>query len=436
MTLETLLQNGAFAAYAYSYPHKTAYRPLAAPVRLRAAWQGERSEALFLYVHLPFCEMRCGFCNLFTRIERDEEVHRVYLDALERQMRVVADELTPSQVARLAIGGGTPTILAPRELNRLFDALAALWCANPANIPASVETSPATATPDRLQILRERGVSRLSMGVQSFIEAESRALGRPQKPAELNAALDAIRAADFPVFNLDLIYGVEGQTCQSWLHSLRAAVQWAPAEIYLYPLYVRPLTGLGKRGECASVSQLDLYRAGRDFLLEHGYQQVSLRMFSRHANNDGPRYCCQEDGMVGLGAGARSYTRELHYSSEYAVGASGVRSIIENYQTRSDAEFAVADYGYQLSADEQKRRYLIQSLLQRDGLNFAAYRDYFGGDAREDWPQLDELQALDLAQRDGETLKLTPDGMEKSDVIGPWLASREVREQMEGFALQ
>ena len=199
MRLETLLQNGAFAAYAYSYPHKTAYRLLAAPVRLRAAWSREVRDALFLYLHLPFCEMRCGFCNLFTRIERDEAIHRMYLDALERQMRAVAEELRPFGVARLAFGGGTPTILAPRELERAFDLLADIWDASPHRIPTSVETSPATATAERLHILRERGVSRLSMGVQTFVESEACALGRPQKPGELRGALEAIARADFPI---------------------------------------------------------------------------------------------------------------------------------------------------------------------------------------------------------------------------------------------
>ena len=433
-SLETLLQDGAFAAYAYSYPHKTAYRRLS-PVRLREVWQRERREALFLYVHLPFCEMRCGFCNLFTRIERDDEVHGRYLDALERQMRVVADELAPFEIARLAIGGGTPTILAPRALERLFDSLARFWRASPLRLPTSVETSPATATPERLRILRERGVSRISMGVQSWVESESRAIGRPQKPDELEAALQAIRAAEFPIFNLDLIYGIAGQTRQSWLHSLQTAVSWAPAEIFLYPLYVRPLTGLGKRGDSASASQMELYRIGRDTLLEQGYRQVSLRMFARVAANDGPRYCCQEDGMIGLGAGARSYARALHYSSEYAVGAQGVRSIIEDYQSCSDEGFRYAHYGFRLNSDEQRRRYLIQSLLQSDGLYFADYERYFGTGARDDWPQLEELESLNLAHENGEVLFLNSHGMEHSDVIGPWLASRAVREQMEGFAL-
>ncbi len=435
--LQTLLSATPFASYAYSYPHKTAYRPLA-PRALREVWKHEPHAARFLYLHVPFCEMRCGFCNLFTHIERDAAAHERFLDALERQMRAVASEIGDGQFARMAIGGGTPTILSPHALERLFDLAARYFGANPAQIPSSVETSPATATPERLQILKNRSVSRVSIGVQSFIEVETRALGRPQKSEELCGALERIGAANFPIFNLDLIYGTAGQTRESWLHSLWEALHFAPDEIYLYPLYVRPLTGLGKRGAAADNSQLELYRAGRDYLLENGFRQISMRMFQRAgvADMNGPHYCCQQDGMVGLGAGARSYTRALHYSTEYAVGAQGVRAILGHYLDRDEPSFRFCDYGFELDAEEQRRRYLIQSLLQIDGLNWHAYERYFGTSARDDFPQLGELEALDLARDDGEVLRPTPEGLEWSDVLGPWLASARVREQMEGFSLR
>jgi oxygen-independent coproporphyrinogen-3 oxidase len=292
-----------------------------------------------------------------------------------------------------------------------------------------------------LAVLKERGASRVSIGVQSFLEAETRSIGRPQREGEVETALSQIRGADFPIFNLDLMYGLPGQTRDSWLGSLRTALQYTPEEIYLYPLYVRPLTGLGQREDKGLLkregdARLELYRAGRDFLLTNGYRQVSMRMFqaTRVPPEDGPVYCCQDDGMLGLGCGARSYTQKLHYSSEWAVGASGVREILSDYIARPDESFDVADYGFELNEEEQRRRYLLQSLLQADGLDLKAYRHRFSSDAFQDVPQLGELEALNLAESDGSTLRLNATGLEKSDAIGPWLASAQVREQMEGFA--
>lgn len=441
MSLETLLRESPYSSYSYSYPHKTAYRRLDPPVLLQQAWASENRDALFGYLHLPFCEMRCGFCNLFTTVERGESAHRAYLETLERQARRVADDLGMLGFARLAIGGGTPTILSPADLHHLFDIAETILGARLGEIPLSMETSPATATPERLAVLKARGATRVSIGVQSFLEAETRAVGRPQRAGEVALALERIRGFDFPIFNLDLMYGLPGQTRETWLESLRAALAYCPEEIYLYPLYVRPLTGLGQREDKGLLqrkgdARLNLYRAGRDFLLENGFRQVSMRMFQavRVPPENGPLYCCQQDGMLGLGCGARSYTQKLHYSGEWAVGASGVREILADYIARGDESFGRIDFGFELDGDEQRRRYLLQSLLQAEGLDLAAYRNRFASDALRDAPQLGELEMLELGRNDGHFLRLNERGLEKSDAIGPWLSSARVRQQMEGFA--
>ena len=433
-----MLEGTPYAAYTYSYPHKTAYRPLDPPRALGEVWADEARDGLFLYLHVPFCEMRCGFCNLFTTANPDFDLVGAYLDALERQAAAVGAAIGPASWARLAIGGGTPTFLDERGLHRLFD-LAARLGADAGAIPVSVETSPDTAEPGRLRVLRERGVDRISIGVQSFIEAEARAAGRAQRTASVEAALDRIRAAGFPTLNIDLIYGLPGQTVASWIASLEAALRFAPEELYLYPLYVRPLTGLDRRGTGLEVDlRLQCYRAGRDLLLRAGYEQVSMRMF-RAANapaQSGPVYCCQTDGMVGLGAGARSYTRALHYSSEYAVGATTIKGILGDFIRQPDAGFGLARYGCPVDAGEQRRRYVIQSLLQADGLDCAAYRDRFGTDVWADLPALGDVVTFDLARQEGRKLILTPAGMERSDTLGPWLYSPRVGQLMEVYELR
>lgn len=165
--------------------------------------------------------------------------------------------------------------------------------------------------------------------------------------------------------NIDLIYGGCGQTVESWLRSVVQAACQRPEEIFLYPLYVRPLTGLDKNGWTWDEQRLALYRAGRDALLSRGYEQCSMRMFRlRRASGGGREDRRQQDGMVGLGAGARSYTAGLHYSTEYAVGRGSVLGVIDDYVGQTGDSFAHAHYGIGLDQHERKRRYLIQSLLQ------------------------------------------------------------------------
>jgi oxygen-independent coproporphyrinogen-3 oxidase len=429
------MRDDQFAGYAYAYPHKTSYRRLEPSVRLSDAWWWEEKDALFLYVHVPFCEMRCGFCNLFTTVRPDEHIVSQTLDAIDRQSRSAAAEIRPERISQVAFGGGTPSFLSVENLERLFRRLSATWPIDWNAVEVSFEVSPATIDAEKLSLLRAQGVDRISMGVQSFSADDLRNLGRPQSVCQAEAAIAAIQSAGFAVFNLDLIYGVDGQTERSWLRTIRRAVAVACDEIYLYPLYVREATGLGRTGKSPSARRRELLLTARDALVSAGYRQQSMRLFRRGEIGAPSDYCCQEDGMIGLGPGARSYTRQLHYSSEYAVGQTGVKRIIAEFNARDAGDFAHADYGVRLDAEEQRRRYLIKSLLRAPGLDLAAYRARFGTDVEDDFPQLSELLALELGVCDGLAFRLTPEGLSWGDVIGPWLYSPHVTSRMEAFQL-
>ncbi len=427
--LRTMLEGSPYQQYLYGYPHKTAYRPFSRPLPLRDVWSGEDTRALFLYVHVPFCEMRCGFCNLFTAAGPTADVVTHYLDALEREVRAVKDALGTPGFARAAIGGGTPSFLEPAELHRVFDLMGPVLGAPLGKIPMSIELSPETTTAEKVRVLRERGADRVSIGVQSFLEKEVAAVKRPQKVSDVERALDLLRAEGFGTLNLDFIYGIEGQTVGSFIESLQMSQRWKPEEIYLYPLYVRPLTYLGKAARAWDDLRLSLYRAGRDWLKSNGYRQVSMRMFRRVDSPfaAAPVYRCQEDGMIGVGVGARSYTKSLHYSSEFAVASRAVRGIIDSYSARPAESFAAAHHGFALSALEQQRRHAILSLLSEEGMPRAAF---------DALPQLGELIALGFAdERDG-AIRLTDAGVERSDVIGPWLHSDDVDALMHQWETQ
>ncbi|MEV4875038.1 STM4012 family radical SAM protein [Streptomyces cyaneofuscatus] len=441
-----------YESYVYAYPHKTAYRPLAHRPALRELWAAEPKDALSLYLHIPFCEVRCGFCNLFTRIGAPEELTTRYLDALDRQAMAVRDALgdaDPVRFAAAAFGGGTPTFLTAGELERLCDIAEKRMGADLLAVPLSVETSPSTATADRLAVLADRGTTRVSIGVQSFVDEEARAAVRPQRRAEVEAALGRIRDARIPVLNIDLIYGIDGQTERTWLTSLDAALAWRPEELYLYPLYVRPLTGLHRLGTAGTGQEaeareqaawdeqrLRLYAVGRDHLLAHGYEQVSMRMFRRaDAPQEGPEdYACQTDGMIGLGCGARSYTAALHYSFDYAVNMGEIRNIIDRFTTTED--FSRAEVGRYVDTAEARRRHLLQSLLQAAGLPLDDYRARFGTDPREDFSaelaRFADRGWLDPQAPEG-LLRLSPLGLAHSDALGPALFSPGVRAAMAAY---
>ena len=435
MGLADAIANDQYTGYAYAYPHKTSYRRLDPAIDLAKAWANEDKSRLYLYIHLPFCEMRCGFCNLFTASQPASELVDRTVEAIARQSKEVAESVEPQSVAQVAIGGGTPTYLAVHELERVLRCIQRDWPIPLTRIPFSIEVSPATVDADKLNLLMGYGVGRISMGVQSFVRRDLNRLGRPQKNEEVHQAIDLIRQSQVGIFNLDLIYGNQDQSEIDWQKTVRRALDYRPEELFLYPLYVRELTGLGRTGRSPAENRRHLYRLGRELLLEAGYRQVSMRMFRREDVDYSTQHCCQEDGMVGLGPGARSYTSYLHYSSEYAVGRIGVRKIIADFCRRDEADFRAADYGVWLDHDEQARRYLIRSLLQMDGLDRMAFETRFGNDVFELVPQVTELLSHEFAVVTSDRFFLNADGLAHSDVIGPWLYSESVQKRMEHFEL-
>lgn len=438
MSFQALIEQGEFyKGYTYAYPHKTSYRAIE-PITLEEAWSKEDKSQLFLYAHIPFCGMRCGFCNLFTIANPALTATGAYIEALTRQAKVTFEALgNTAKFTRFALGGGTPTYLLASELEQLFNALAVFNLDYQA-IPSSVETSPATVTLDRLAILQAHHIKRISMGVQSFIEEEVKSVGRGQSNLQVLQAIEKIRKFDFPILNLDLIYGLAHQTPASWAKSLATALEFQPEEIFLYPLYVRPLTGIGKFGYSWDDERLRLYQQGRDTLLAAGYQQVSMRYFRKPVveQYDAADYCCQQDGMVGLGCGARSYTRDLHYSAEYAVGRKGIKAILESFTSRTEEDFKQISYGFKMDLDTQKRRFILQSILHASGLSEDDYQQCFASLVFSDYPQLIELADLKLMDYQHNRWRLTEKGFELSDLIGPWLYAPDIEQRINSYELR
>lgn len=432
-SLRELLASGEYLSYAYAYPHKTTYRALTPPVDLRELWAGEDRAALFLYVHVPFCEQRCGFCNLYTQVRPKEGVEARYVAAVERQAAVVSDALTgadgPARFVQLAIGGGTPTFLGAPLLERVFAAARRLGAAD---VPTSIEVSPGTLDDDQLAVLVANRVTRVSVGVQSILPNETAAVQRGQALPDVERVVRRLAAA-VPVCNVDLIYGLPGQTADTLRRSIDHVRDLGANELYLYPLYVRPLTGLGRRDGWDD-RRLALYRAGREHLLALGWEQASMRMFRApgRVETAGAVYRCQDDGMVGLGAGARSYTRALHYASPYAVSQGAIRAGIEAWMAQTDAQFAQARHGILLEEEERRRRFVLLSLLEA-GFDRAAYVARFGADVLAHLPELAEAVDAGLVTVSDAGLDLTEAGLERSDVLGHWLQSSAVRAARAGW---
>jgi len=190
-----------------------------------------RIRAPHLYVHLPFCAHRCGYCDFVTATGRDH-LHGAYVDALLRELR---EEHDGSPVETIFLGGGTPTYTALPELLRLLRAL-------PPARELTVEANPETVTPELARELRGAGVNRVSLGAQTFQPHLLRVLERRATPADVKRAFGHLRDAAFDNLSLDLIYGIPGQTPAQLATDLAEAIALGPEHISAYELEAKPGT--------------------------------------------------------------------------------------------------------------------------------------------------------------------------------------------------
>jgi len=243
---------------------------------------------LALYLHIPFCAVRCGYCD-FNTYAGLEGLFEPYTAALAAEIRRAGVERGRPAVRTIFIGGGTPTVLPPELLAGVLDV-----CREAFDVAADAEitseANPGTVDQVHFVALAAMGVNRLSMGVQSFDDAELRWLGRIHSAAEAEAAFQAARATGFANINLDFIFGLPGQDPTTWVRTLARAINLAPEHLSLYSLTVEPGTPLfdqvhrGAIAEPDDDQSADLYLAAGEALAAGGYQQYEISNWARMAD--------------------------------------------------------------------------------------------------------------------------------------------------------
>lgn len=261
---------------------------------------------LGIYVHVPFCATTCDFCAFYQTVPKGDAVNR-YLDGIEAEAGLV--NWGDRTAATAFWGGGTPGLLKPAELERLGRTML-LFGGQPAEW--TVELAPATVTEDRLTVLKSLGVTRVSLGVQSFNDGLLDALGRQHTPAQVYRAYELIRAQGFASVNLDLMFALPGQSEEQWRADLDEAMRLAPDHLSTYCLTFEEDTALWVKLSQGKV-KLDVdkeavfYQRTWDYLAAAGYGQYEVSNFAR------PGHACRHnlntwamDEWVGLGPSAAS----------------------------------------------------------------------------------------------------------------------------------
>jgi oxygen-independent coproporphyrinogen-3 oxidase len=377
-----------------------------------------RDTPVSLYVHLPFCESVCYYCACNKVVTRHHEQAAIYLDALEREIALVAAELgARPRVSQLHFGGGTPTFLSDAELERLMKALDAAFALDTA-AEVSIEVDPRTVSAARLAHLKALGFNRLSFGVQDFDPAVQAAVHRIQPESQVRGLIEAARTLGFASTNVDLIYGLPRQTPASFARTLEQVRALRPDRIALYAYAHLPERFKAQRrivsAELPTGEQrLAMLAAAIAGFADAGYDYVGMDHFA-----------LPEDALAVAKRAGRLHRNFQGYSTQpdcdlVALGVSAIgkigatfsqnaKTLPEYYAALTEGRLPVVR-GYALTADDRLRRDAIMALMCQGRLELDAIGAAHGIDARAAFA--DEIAALEPVAANG-LVVLRPDGVE------------------------
>ncbi len=282
------------------------------------------AEPMGIYIHIPFCLKKCDYCDFYSLPLTQANLLEDYTRSLIAELKMRKSEME-RPVASIYLGGGTPSLLQPEQVERILSAVFAVYQTQ-GEVEISMEMNPATVDLNKLKGFKAAGVNRMSVGVQSFSDRELKLLGRIHDESEAAAALRCVHQAGFVNFSLDLIYGLPGQTWSAWRENLSRAVEFEPQHISAYLLQLEPATPLARKIEAGIISPLDddreagLYYNMLDYLQEQGYLHYEISNFAK------PGCECRHNLLywqsrpyLGFGCGAVSFNDQQRYINQPPV---------------------------------------------------------------------------------------------------------------------
>ncbi|MDN5345509.1 MAG: hypothetical protein PWQ18_1623 [Clostridia bacterium] len=368
-----------------------------------------------LYIHIPFCVRKCHYCDFVSYPGQAPGVMAAYGRDLAKEMALVDTRWQPGPAATVYLGGGTPTLLPGVELEAVLGAVARTFGWQ-SGAEISMEANPGTVDTAKLQALRAAGVNRLSLGAQAFDDALLKAMGRIHRRQDIYQAYHLARRAGFNNINLDLIFGLPGQTLASWRATLKEALALQPEHMAVYSLQVEEGTfwgDLAAAGELALPGEeleLAMYQAARERLAAAGYQQYEISNFAR------PGYECHHNltywlnhPYLGLGAAAASSWQGRRWRNYDDLG---------QYRAALSAGLLPRAEIDTLTRHQQMAETMFMGLRLIAGVDLEAFRRRFGVDARVVYArELTRLYQVGLVEERGGHLRLTEKGLPLANVV-------------------
>ena len=367
---------------------------------------------LGLYIHLPWCERKCPYCDFNSHEAADIPEDR-YIRTLLQDLRKDSPMAQGRAVDTLFIGGGTPSLFSAAAIQKLMRGIAELIPLAP-TLEATMEANPGSAEADKFYAFKDAGINRLSIGIQSFDDAQLQTLGRAHTSDQAYAAINFARQAGFDSFNLDVMHGLPGQTLPSAKMDLLAAITCKPSHLSWYQLTIEPNTVFHKHPPLLPIEDelADIQQCGEQLLADNGYAQYEVSAYSKEGFNSrhNTNYWSFGD-YLGIGAGA-------HGKISFPDGR------IKRYNKKRQPKdyMSVASQAFVASTralhrDEIVGEFMMNALRLNDGFSLQQFASRTGLDYAQLEPQLERLCQRELLVRDRNVVRATETGRRFLDSV-------------------
>ena len=373
---------------------------------------------LSLYVHLPWCLRKCPYCDFNSHENQGELPEARYLDALRADLEQALPLVWGRQVHSIFIGGGTPSLFSPQGIERLLSDIRARLKLT-ADCEVTLDANPGTFEKDRFRAFRSAGVTRLSVGVQSFNDAHLKAIGRVHDSAQAIAAVTEA-AASFETFNLDLMYALPGQTLGQLEADVTQALSLAPPHLSIYHLTIEPNTYFAKFPPVTPPDDLAYAMLDRitEMTAATGLERYEVSAYAKPGHRCWHNWNYWQFGdYLGIGAGAHgklSFPHRVVRQVRYREPRLYMENALAGNAVAQDEEVARGDlpFEFMLNALRLKDGFLLQDFVDRTGLPLSTIAK-----------PLEEAQAKGLVERDLARVKPTERGFDfLSDLQALFLA--------------
>ena len=373
----------------------------------------EKKKELELYIHIPFCEKKCAYCD-FLSFPRGKDVQKQYVDKLLSEIEQKSGDFRDAEVPSVFIGGGTPSILEPSQIRDIMGGLRESFCIRK-DAEISMEANPGTVNGDKLEIYRQAGINRLSFGLQSADNRELKLLGRIHTWETFLLSYQKARECGFKNINVDLMSALPGQTVESWMETLHRTVELMPEHISAYSLILEEGTPFFERyGDGRGVGLLpdedaerEMYHRTKEYLKRQGYKRYEISNYAREG-----RECRHNIGYwsnvpyLGLGLGASSYVDGRRFRNEDDLSA----YLGGCPKTRFDEEI--------LSIRDMEEEFFYVGLRLTSGVSQEEFENRFHIRAEEVYPGIMEKFVRDgAAVIENGRFRLTDYGMDVSNYV-------------------